>query len=86
MLRLLAGDSSISARMARKSSLAETTGKSMTNKHPSASRPWHAVNLRVAGAVLASCHSQKAGSAKSNQARLSSNSIKKQVYAHVLQE
>ena len=35
-LRLLVGDSSISARMTRRSSVADTTGNSMTRAHASA--------------------------------------------------
>src|ERR1039458_2583656 len=76
MVRLLAGDSSISLRMARRSSVAETTGKRMTSMHPKASRHCSAVNLLPAETVLQLRHSQKAGSAKSSHARLSSSSMK----------
>src|ERR1700727_3298155 len=54
-LRSLAGDSSISARIARKSSVAEITGKRITSTHPSASRHCAELNRRVA---LRPCHSQ----------------------------
>jgi hypothetical protein len=40
MLRLLLGDSSISARIARMSSVAEITGKSTTSRQPSAKKVW----------------------------------------------
>jgi len=77
MVRLLAGDSSISLRMAQRSSVAETTGKRMTSMHPSASTHCKAVNLRTSEEVLEPCHNQKAGTAKNSHARLSSNSMKK---------
>src|ERR1700689_743190 len=47
-VRLLAGDSSISARMAQRSSVAETTGKRTTSMNPRASRHCRDLNLRVA--------------------------------------
>ena len=74
-LRLLAGDSSISVRIARRSSVAETTGKRRTSKHPKASRHCNAVNLRPAVSPLDFDHSQKAGRARSSHARLSSSSM-----------
>lgn len=51
MLRLLVGDSSISARMACRSSVAEMTGKSKTNAQPKASRHCNEVEpcLRLTG-------------------------------------
>ncbi len=55
MLRLLAGDSSISLRMAQRSSVAEITGKRMTSMQPKASRHCREVNLRL---VLDVLHSQ----------------------------
>src|SRR5208282_2860040 len=57
-LRLLAGDSSISLRMASRSSVAEITGKRITSRQPKASRHCKDVNLRPAGAVLELRHSQ----------------------------
>src|ERR1035437_10594306 len=77
MVRLLAGDSSISLRMARRSSVAETTGKRMTSMHPRTSTHCKAVNLRTSEEVLEPCHNQKSGTAKNSHARLSSNSMKK---------
>jgi len=56
MLRLLRGDSSISARIACKSSVAETTGNKITNMHPRESR--HCRDLRPTRALLRSRHSQ----------------------------
>lgn len=78
MLRL-EGDSSISARIARRSSVAEMTGKRTTSAQPRESRHCRVVSLRPAAAPLETRHSQKAGKAKSSQARLSSSSIKKLV-------
>jgi len=75
-LRFVEGDSSISARMARRSSVAEITGKSTTSMQARESRHCKAVSLRPAAAPLEPRHSQKAGKAKSSQARLSSSSIK----------
>jgi len=75
--RLVDGDSSISARMARRSSVAEMTGKRTTSTQPRESRHWRVVSRRPAMAPLETRHSQKAGKAKSSQARLSSSSIKK---------
>ena len=54
-LRLLAGDSSISARIARKSSVAETTGKRMAKTHPRASKHCKELNPRE---ILRPRHSQ----------------------------
>lgn len=76
MVRLLAGDSSISLRITRRSSVADTTGKRITSMHPNARKHCKALNLRPYGAVLQLRHSQKAGSAKSSHARLSNSSIK----------
>ena len=56
MLRLLSGDSSISARIACKSSVAETTGNKITSMHPRESR--HCRDLRPTRALLRSRHSQ----------------------------
>src|SRR5579859_1975284 len=77
MARLLADDSSISLRMARRSSVAETTGKRMTSMHPNARTHWTGLNLLPRGTERAPRHSQKAGSAKSSHARFSSSSIKR---------
>ena len=52
MLRLLLGDSSISARIARMSSVAEITGKRTTRRQPSAKKVWKGLDLRLSGAVL----------------------------------
>jgi len=57
-VRLLEGDSSISARMAQRSSVAETTGKRTTSMHPIASRHCRDLNLRVAWVALDTRHSQ----------------------------
>lgn len=75
-LRFVEGDSSISARMARRSSVAEMTGKRTTSTQPRESRHCRAVSLRPAE-PFEPRHSQKAGKAKNSQARLSSSSIKK---------
>ncbi len=56
MVRLLEGDSSISARMARRSSVAETTGKRTTSMHPKASRHCRELTLRLACGVLDARH------------------------------
>jgi hypothetical protein len=76
MVRRQAGDSSVSLRMAERSSVAEITGKSMTNTHPKASRHWRALNWRLKATVLEPRHSQTAGSANSSHARFSSSSMK----------
>src|SRR5271169_269053 len=52
-LRLPAGDSSISARITWRSSVAETTGKRMTRTHPRANRHCRDVNARLLRAPLA---------------------------------
>lgn len=52
MLRLLLGDSSISARIARMSSVAEITGKRTTSRQPSAKKVWKGLDFRLSGAVL----------------------------------
>src|SRR5271165_1155225 len=57
-LRLLAGVSSISVRMARRSSVAEITGKSTTSTHPKASRHCSELKLRSAWLVRVLRHSQ----------------------------
>jgi len=75
MLRFVVGDSSISAPIARRSSVAEMTGKRTTSTQPRESRHCRAVSFRPAE-PLEPRHSQKAGKAKSSQARLSSSSIK----------
>ncbi len=71
-LRLLAGDSSISERIARRSSVAETTGKRMTKRQPKARKHCNEVELR---AVLRRRHKPQAGSASNSQSRLSNNSM-----------
>jgi hypothetical protein len=76
IVRLLAGDSSVSVCMAQRSSVAEITGKRMTSRQPRVSRHCRELNLRPAGALLAPRHNQYAGSAKSSQVRLSSNSMR----------
>jgi hypothetical protein len=58
MLCLLQGDSSNSARMAQRSSVAEITGKRTTITHPRANRHCHAEGLRAAEATLRLHHSQ----------------------------
>jgi len=75
MLRLLVCDSSISARIARRSSVAETTGKRRTSAAARANMPCKAENRRCPRAPLAPRQSQKAGIASSSQLRLSSSSI-----------
>ena len=57
MLRLLMGDSSTSARIARRSSVAEITGKRMINRHPSEKKHC-SEDLRRTRALRQSCHSQ----------------------------
>jgi hypothetical protein len=71
-LRLPSGDSSISARMARRSSVAETTGKRTTSMHPKANKQCRELTLREG---LRPHHSHQAGTASNSQARLSSSSI-----------
>lgn len=73
-LCLLRGDSSTSARMAMRSSLAEITGKRMSRRHPNANKHCREVNLRLAGALKRSCQSRNAGSANSSHARLRKSS------------
>lgn len=58
MLRLLAGDSSISARIAWRSSVAETTGNNSTSTQPKASRTCTAWSLCLARAFPDLRHSQ----------------------------
>ena len=70
-------DSSISARMACRSSVAEITGNSSITAQPSASRHCSAVTLRATRAFPPRRQSQKAGSASNIHARLSSNSIQR---------
>jgi hypothetical protein len=74
---LLVAVSSISARIACRSSVAEITGKSSTTAQPSVSRHCSAVALRATRASPPRRQSQKAGSASNIHARLSSNSIQK---------
>lgn len=74
MLRLLAGDSSISVRITRRSSVAEITGNSMTSPQPNASKHCKALDL-LAEVVLEPRHSQKAGMISRTHARLSNSSI-----------
>jgi hypothetical protein len=57
-LRLPAGDSSISARITWRSSVAETTGKRMTSTHPRANRHCRDVNARLVRAPPAWRHKQ----------------------------
>jgi len=52
MLRLVLGDSSISARIARMSSVADITGKRTTSRQPSARKVWKGLDFRLSGAVL----------------------------------
>src|SRR5690242_11165735 len=75
MLRLLVCDSSTSARIARKSSVAETTGKRRTNAPARANMPCRGENWRRPRAPPDARQSQKAGIANSSQLRLSSSSI-----------
>jgi len=75
MLRLLMGDSSISVRMAMRSSVAETTGKRITSAQPKASRHCRELDLCSAQEFLEPRHKQKAGRASSSHARLSRSSI-----------
>lgn len=72
-LRLLAGDSSMSARMERRSSVAEMTGKSTTSMQLKASSDLIDDDERWARAERR--HSQQAGSASNSQARLSKSSM-----------
>jgi len=74
-LRFPQEDSSISARIACRSSVAETTGKSTTRAHPKAKMHCAEVILRRAWRHRESRHRQYAGTASNNHARLSSNSI-----------
>jgi hypothetical protein len=67
---LLTEESSISVRIACKSSEAEITGNSRTSRHPIDARHWSELNLRVPRR-----HSQYAGSANSSHTRLSNSSI-----------
>ena len=73
-LCLLRGDSSTSARMAMRSSLAETTGKRMISRHPKARKHCSEVNLRLVNTQDRSRQSIKAGNAKSSHARLRKSS------------
>ena len=52
MLRLVEGDSSISARMTQRSSVAEITGKRMTSAQASENTHCRVVSLRPAAAPL----------------------------------
>jgi len=74
-LRLPSGDSSISVRMATRSSVAEITGKSITSRHAKARTHCRELNWWSARALPDLRHSQQAGRASSNHARLSSSSI-----------
>lgn len=58
IVRLLAGDSSISARMAQRSSVAEITGNRITSMQPRVRRHCRELNLRPAEAILEERHSQ----------------------------
>ncbi len=68
MVRLLEGDSSISARMARRSSVAETTGKRTTSMHPKASRHCREVE-RAAGVGRSGRPPQPIGRQRQKQPR-----------------
>ncbi len=74
-LRLPGEDSSISVRIACRSSVAEITGKSRTSKHASASKHCREPNLLKARVWKLRRHSQKAGRASKSHVRFSSNSI-----------
>ena len=74
-LRLLDGDSSISARITWRSSVAEITGKSTTRAQPRASRHW--IEENRLGARLEDRHSHQAGKARISHVRLRSSSIRK---------
>jgi hypothetical protein len=75
-LRLPMGDSSISVRIACRSSVAETTGKRITSRHARAIRHWIELTLRRNWTPFEFRHSQQAGKASSNHARLSSSSTR----------
>jgi hypothetical protein len=83
--RLLTTESSISSRIACRSSVAEITGNSKTSTHASASKHCSPLARRPPAARR---HSQYPGSAKNTHARLSNNSIsqirkrKKQAFLH----
>jgi len=69
-------DSSISGRMACKSSLAETTGKSKTSVHPKSRKGRQPPNrVWLLGCAGLCCHIQIAGRASANQRMLRSSSI-----------
>lgn len=75
MLRLLVGLSSISARITRRSSVAETTGKRTTSAHARQKIPCKALNLRRSGVRTDARHSHKAGIASNSQLRFSRSSM-----------
>lgn len=74
-VRLLVADSSISARMACRSSDAEITGNSKTSTHPRVSKHCNDVTQRFCWVPGPHRHSQYAGSASNTHARLSSSSM-----------
>ncbi len=74
-VRLLMEESSISARIACRSSDAEITGNSRTSTHPRASRHCRELSRRAARAPASRRHSQQAGSASSIHAKFSNSSI-----------
>jgi len=75
MLRLLAGDSSISARIACTSSVADMTGKRTTSAQPSASQHCKEADLSFRQMRVDPRNAVYAASASSSQIRLSSSSI-----------
>lgn len=80
MLRLPVGLSSISARMTRRSSVAETTGNSTTNAQERQKTLCKVLNLRWPGVRTDSRQSHNAGIASSSQLRFSRSSMHLQLY------
>ena len=74
-VRLLMEESSISARMACRSSEAEITGNSRTSTHAKASKNCSAVTRRSRRAAAPRRHSQYPGNPNNTHARLSNSSI-----------
>lgn len=74
-VRLLRAESSISARIGCRSSVAEITGNKSTRVQPKINRQRSGLKLLEGDAAPFRRHSQYAGSASRTQARLSSNSI-----------
>jgi hypothetical protein len=79
--RLLVEDSSISARIACKSSEAEITGNSRTSTHPNVSKHCNELMRRATRASAPRRHSQYPGTASSTHARLSSSSMHQTYYS-----